>query len=409
VDGPGIGRRLQGQLQELRLWSSSLQDTPFNNHTKAPAAYDGNVDAYDELVFRLPLTQKINHTVTSSLQGVEPNVSGISASFSGWSTSQPYDSIEETYYYDGISLAAGTFDDNKVRIENNDLISVLNTKTRAERSQFDTAPLDSKKLGVYFSPQTMINEDIIAQFGFTELDSYIGDPSKTKEKSYTDLIQIAQSYWKKYETKNDINSYIKIFTLFDLSFFKQLEQLLPARVERNTGLLIQPNILERSKDVSMLEISRENVTYETDIVNIPPTTDTEYQFYTASIRGVNAITSSYDPEKLGVVLRKSNKYESMIYNYQYLFFQNGLPVTGSSPYWLSEATLPIYSSSINTVNDISLGSKRHRYIGSKMSSTDFNVDSNQTIDGGPVVEIINTNPNQLIYTQQGNNGNFRIS
>jgi hypothetical protein len=44
-----------------------------------------------------------------------------------------------------------------------------------------------------------------------------------------------------------------------------------------------------------------------------------------------------------------------------------------------------------------------------MSSTDFNVDSNQTIDGGPVVEIINTNPNQLIYTQQGNNGNFRIS
>ena len=403
------GSRLQGQLQELRLWSSSLQDTPFNNHTKAPAAYDGNVDAYDELVFRLPLTQKINHTVTSSLQGVEPNVSGISASFSGWSTSQPYDSIEETYYYDGISLAAGTFDDNKVRIENNDLISVLNTKTRAERSQFDTAPLDSKKLGVYFSPQTMINEDIIAQFGFTELDSYIGDPSKTKEKSYTDLIQIAQSYWKKYETKNDINSYIKIFTLFDLSFFKQLEQLLPARVERNTGLLIQPNILERSKDVSMLEISRENVTYETDIVNIPPTTDTEYQFYTASIRGVNAITSSYDPEKLGVVLRKSNKYESMIYNYQYLFFQNGLPVTGSSPYWLSEATLPIYSSSINTVNDISLGSKRHRYIGSKMSSTDFNVDSNQTIDGGPVVEIINTNPNQLIYTQQGNNGNFRIS
>jgi hypothetical protein len=255
----------------------------------------------------------------------------------------------------------------------------------------------------------MINEDIIAQFGFTELDSYIGDPSKIKEKSYTDLIQIAQSYWKKYETKNDINSYIKIFTLFDLSFFKQLEQLLPARVERNTGLLIQPNILERSKDVSMLEISRENVTYETDIVNIPPTADTEYQFYTASIQSVNAITSSYDPEKLGVILRKSNKYESMIYNYQYLFFQNGLPVTGSSPYWLSEATLPIYSSSINTVNDISLGSKRHRYIGSKMSSTDFNVDSNQTIDGGPVVEIINTNPNQLIYTQQGNNGNFRIS
>jgi hypothetical protein len=36
----------------------------------------------------------------------------------------PYDSIEETYYYDAISLAAGTFDDNKIRIENNELVGI---------------------------------------------------------------------------------------------------------------------------------------------------------------------------------------------------------------------------------------------------------------------------------------------
>ena len=108
--------RLQGHLQELRLWTSSLQDSPYENHTKAPAAYDGNHDAYSELVYRLPLTEKINHSITSSLGGVEPVSSSISASFIGWSTNTPYDSIEETYYYDGISLGAGTFDDNKVRI-----------------------------------------------------------------------------------------------------------------------------------------------------------------------------------------------------------------------------------------------------------------------------------------------------
>ena len=69
--------RLEGQLQELRLWSSSLQDSAFNNHVSAPAAYDGNVDAYNELVFRLPLTQKIDHSTTSSLSGVEPKSSGM--------------------------------------------------------------------------------------------------------------------------------------------------------------------------------------------------------------------------------------------------------------------------------------------------------------------------------------------
>jgi hypothetical protein len=78
----------------------------------------------------------------------------------------------------------GTFDDNKIRLEDNDLIGTLDVKTRAERSQFDKAPLDSKRLGIYFSPQTMIDEDIIAQLGFTELDQYIGDPGNNESRSY---------------------------------------------------------------------------------------------------------------------------------------------------------------------------------------------------------------------------------
>jgi hypothetical protein len=54
--------------------------------------------------------------------------------------------------------------------------------------------------------------------------------------------------------KNDINAYISMFTLFDLSFFKQLDQLLPARVDKLTGILIQPNILERSKDTILPKV-----------------------------------------------------------------------------------------------------------------------------------------------------------
>ena len=198
--------RLKGQLQELRLWTSDISSY-FDNHVKAPSAYN-SADPYNELLFRLPLTQRVNHALTGSLQGVQPVVANLSASFTAWSTATPYDSIEEIYYYDAPSLGAGTYDDNKVRIESNELIGTLDIKTRAERSQFDKAPLDSKKIGVYFSPQTMIDEDIIAQLGFTELDSYIGDPGETESKSYPRLIQRAQSYWKKYAEANDINAYI---------------------------------------------------------------------------------------------------------------------------------------------------------------------------------------------------------
>jgi hypothetical protein len=52
------------------------------------------------------------------------------------------------------------------------------------------------------------------------------------------------------------------------------------------------------------------------------------------------------------------------------------------------------------------GIENHRYNGSKISSPGFNINSTQTIDGGPVVEFRSANPNQLIYQQAGEQGSF---
>jgi hypothetical protein len=428
--------RLLGQLQELRVWSSSLSDSAFNNHVKAPAAYNANVDSYDELVFRLPLTQKINHTLTSSLGGYQPKSSTISASFAGWTLSTPYDSIEESYYYDAISLGAGTFDDNKIRFEDNELIGTLDVKTRAERSQFDKAPLDSKKLGVYFSPQTMIDEDIIAQLGFVELDQYIGDPGSVESNSYPALVQAAQAYWKKYSNKNDINAYINMFTLFDLSFFKQLDQLLPARVNKLTGILIQPNILERSKDTILPKIQRFDNSYTSIIDNISPTASAAYTTYLGEVDGKVLLLTAEDDDQLQGYLTSSTdqKYDGTTYKYNYLIYSGSTYITASTPYWMSEGELPVYltgvystikllasdttyitgSSVINRwtgsrveIQDyLPTGINNQRYAGSKLTSPAFNINSTQTIDGGPVVEWRSANPNQLIYQNNGEQGSF---
>jgi len=364
-------------LQELRYWSSNLQDSAFNNHVKAPAAYDGNVDAYGELIFRLPLTQKINHSTTSSLNGVEPNPSGITAEFADWTNNTPYDSIEETYYYDGISLGAGTFDDNKIRLESNELVGSLDVRTRAERSQFDKAPLDSAKLGIYFSPQTMIDEDIIAQLGFQSLDDFIGDPGDLNEKAYPDLIQKAQDYWKKYSQKNDMNSYIRIFTLFDLSFFNQLEQLLPARANKLTGLLVQPNVLERSKDSILPTINRFDEAYTTTITNTIVTASADHVLYEAQIDSANVITlSGNDDNQLAAFLTSSTSDVGTTYSFEniivsgsanvnlltqdniLLLTQDGFDLTTQAtpdqpgylvvftPEYASEAILPVFESAV---------------------------------------------------------------
>ena len=267
VGGTSGGSRLQGQVQELRLWSSSLADAPYANHTKAPSAYDGNINAYEELIFRSPLTQRINHAETASIGGVQPNqfLNTITADFTGWTNDTPYDSVEETYFFDGISLGAGSFDDNKIRLESTITSSFLNTENRVTTNEFDTAPLDSEQLGVFYSPQIMINEDIIAQLGFTVLDDLIGDPSNIDPYAYPDLVNTSKEYWKKYEDRNDMNAYLRIFSLFDLSFFKQVEQLLPARADKTLGVLIQPTILERSRDKVLTRVSKESLTFHAEI------------------------------------------------------------------------------------------------------------------------------------------------
>jgi len=449
--------RLVGQLQELRLWSSSLNDEAFNNHVKAPAAYNGNIDSYTELVFRLPLTQNVNHNLTGSLTGVEPNPSTISASFSGWSLATPYDSIEETYYYDAISLGGSTFDDNKIRLENNELVGTLSPTSRAERSQFDKAPLDSKKIGVYFSPQTMIDEDIIAQLGFTNLDDYIGDPGNTNPYGYPDLIIEAQKYWKKYTDKNDFNSYISMFTLFDLSFFKQLEQLLPARVEKITGVLVQPNILERNKDTILPIIQKTNDTYNAQLASTLPTASAYYVQYTGSVDGKIMTLSGTDDDQLQGYLTASiaQKYNGTTYSYQYLTYSGSTYYTSSTPYWRSEVSFPAITSSVTseyrfvsgTVSAITSsgpiayygtgsygtgsyaitsplvftgsfaqvqdylprGIENHRYAGCKITGPGFNAPSTESVDGGPIVQWSLSNPNQLVYQQLGQEGNLVIT
>jgi hypothetical protein len=49
------------------------------------------------------------------------------------------------------------------------------------------------------------------------------------------------------------------------------------------------------------------------------------------------------------------------------------------------------------------------YNGTKISSKAFNVSSIDTIDGGPVVETREANPNQLIYQSPNDAGSFSLS
>ena len=64
---------------------------------------------------------------------------------------------------------------------------------------------------------------------------------------YADLKNLSQEYWKKYTNRNDMNAYVRLFSIFDFSMFNEIEKLLPGRTDKVLGLVVEPNILERSK------------------------------------------------------------------------------------------------------------------------------------------------------------------
>lgn len=411
-----LATRFQGEIQEVRFWNEIVSGSALQNHAKAASAYNGNddFDSYDNLAFRLPLTQKTDHTLTSSMISVHPNQNYVySASFVDFASADAYDSVEETYYFDSVRIGNSTYDDNKIRVDSNTLSGTLAWNRSVETSKFYNAEIDDNKIGVYFSPQTIYNEDIISQLGFVELDDYIGDPRDKYKNEYPELKRISRLYWRKFTDENDFNEYIRLFTLFDMSFFKQLEQLLPARADKLTGVLIQPTILERNKGAILRKPEIESPNYSGSLLlfDYDNSIEAEYTTYSGSFTdAVTTLTGSF--ELYEATIDYIDPYASSSYCHTYLYYTpsgSWLSITtGSSPSWICDVIQPTYSGSNIGFNWT--GRNNMFYDGSKMTSANFNTPSKDTVDGGPVVEINTVLGNQLQY--QNNNassGSFLIT
>ena len=243
-----------GSLMEFRLWSEPLSASVFDNHTRTPKAYNGNTteSAYDNLLIRLPLDDNRNlqtnptasnitylKTYSGDISG--SNVNGFTGNFFRTLTDQEKLKVPNV----GIRRNA-----TKIRLEDNNkpATSTLNRMHSVETSPQDEAPIDINKLGVYFSPTDVINEDIIYSVADFNFDDLIGDPRDEFENNYRGLSGLRHSYFKRYGGKsNNFFDYLRILNFYDDSIFQVLKQFVPARAQATFGNLIEPNILERNK------------------------------------------------------------------------------------------------------------------------------------------------------------------
>jgi hypothetical protein len=277
-----------GSIQEVRFWTTPLQDGILDNHTLAPTSFQGNtVDVYtgstssfDTLYYRLPLgsdNNKLTPLTGSDLLYVSsshPNQAiqyssslGETAflNFSGSTLTAIYKPETEIHSLEWPDLGTNRQIGNKIRIDETILVSdQLYKDNRVERALTDNFPIDTPRLGVYLSPTNEVNQDIAEQFGGISIDDYIGDPSQLSAESYNDLINLNRAYTKKYVKINKTQNYIRLLRHYDAALFQLVKKFIPHRANAQVGLVIEPHILSRSKVPTKLPTIEEE-TYETTL------------------------------------------------------------------------------------------------------------------------------------------------
>ena len=266
IGGNGeFGTRFSGSMMEFRLWSEPLSQSAFDNHVQAPKSYNGNTtsSAYDNMIFRLPLNDNTDlNALPESIDDKSYTTSYyVSASAVGFS-GNPFRSLVDQEKLRVPNIGPQRRNATKIRSEATKLSGNLSSNIRVEQSSMDYAPIDSNKLGIFFSPTDVINEDIMYSLADINLDNEIGDPRDQYADTYRGLERVQREYWKKYSRSNNFWDYMRIIHFFDGSIWSQLRNMVPARTNATLGLLIEPNILERSKQVVGKVPSFENTYYE---------------------------------------------------------------------------------------------------------------------------------------------------
>ena len=252
------GDTLTGSVDEFRYWTTPLSESRMDNHTLMPDAIDGNhhSSSTEDLIYRLDFEYPKDRNADTAIKNVSIN-EGYGEPFA---TASGFDSITDyPYHYTTYERtvtanvpSSGFNVSQKFRFEEQQGLNedieyglTLSYRERSTKKSFDTSPIDSNRLGLFFSPVKEVNMDILKSLGQFELDDYIGNPADEYQDEYRDLRVLRNYYFERYSL--NLYEYIQLVRYIDQSLFEVLESLVPARAIVSSGLLIEPHILERNK------------------------------------------------------------------------------------------------------------------------------------------------------------------
>ena len=255
--------KYSGSLQEIKYHVKDfLTHDTLTKHALDPFQYAGNTvsSSWNNVYLRLPLgsnnkvdSASYNNNGLGIIQNFNPHPSFSlyeSSSISSSITGQSFSEVYETHRHLTPDTVGISTTSEKVRIDSGSIDrDILSFDIRSETSTLDRQALDYNDLGVFFSPQAEINEDIVYTLGAFRMDDYIGDPTHQSLAEYPDLEELKLTYFQKYlnSYRQNMFDYIKLIQYIDHTLFKVIEQFVPAKANLKTGLLVEPHYLERQK------------------------------------------------------------------------------------------------------------------------------------------------------------------
>ena len=347
-------QRFSGSLMEYRVWTEVLNTGSFDNHVSNPKAYDGNSisSSYESIATRYSFDDNKDLSSDTSIADVSAKTTDlVNATANGFTRNSFHDVVDRTKSLIP-NLGPSKVSSNKMRVENDEIrpefkfvsgsdgrYIELQSEVPIGRGRYDFAPNDSNRVGIYFSPSDAINQDIIESLANINFDNYLGDARDSNKETYRGLSLAQDKYWQKYNAPFNFWQYLKLLKTYDQSIFPQLKKLLPARANARFGILIEPNLLERSKEV---------------LGKRPTFTE---RFYSKTIKMDNEYSESADYKMFGQPYAPSTDTSFDDINQAIQFYTNdpsssALVIRGESTYYqgvLSQSRLENFEHSIYEV------------------------------------------------------------